>query len=226
MLHHVMNKSSLFWITIIFFTVAGVFGLSQSGYTQETTDIVKSNISGDVEAPRRHVRFKHSQRLTTAQAKQLYEIYRDALWLGYGLSGHEALSAGRPAMQFNIAPYRSSSHGNHYLNNYTNPAGADYGLFEKASTFESGAILFKDSFSVGESGAIILGPLFIMEKMKEGFSPVSGDWKYIQIQPTGELLGETNGRGEKKVQYCISCHLSKEKQDHLYFIPEEYRASE
>ena len=61
--------------------------------------------------------------------------------------------------------------------------------------------------------------------MQPGINSVSGGWKYIQIQPTGDVLGETNGPDSDKVEYCIACHLAQEKFQHLFFIPQEYRAS-
>ncbi len=59
--------------------------------------------------------------------------------------------------------------------------------------------------------------------MPRGFSYVSGDWKYSLIQPDGTLLGETKGNGAQRVEYCIACHLAKESQDHLFYVPPAYR---
>lgn len=70
---------------------------------------------------------------------------------------------------------------------------------------------------------IILEPLFIMQKIHKGFNPVSGDWKYVQINPTAQVLGETNGTGSEKVEYCIGCHLAREQNDHLFYLPEKNR---
>ncbi len=85
------------------------------------------------------------------------------------------------------------------------------------------AIASTDSFSVTQTGEMLLGPLFIMEKMPQGFNHVSGDWKYTMVKPNGTLFGETNGPGAESVEYCITCHLARERYDHLYFIPEERR---
>ena len=82
-----------------------------------------------------------------------------------------------------------------------------------------GSVLAKDSFSVTRSGGILLGPLFVMEKMPADFSPVSGDWRYSVVLPNGELLGRTGGPHAKRVEYCIGCHLTREANDHLFFIP-------
>jgi hypothetical protein len=88
-----------------------------------------------------------------------------------------------------------------------------------------GTIIAKDSFSMTQSREILLGPLFVMEKMPAGFNAISGDWKYTQIQPDGTLLGETDGPGSDGVRYCIGCHNAVQQQDHLFFIPRPYRVS-
>ncbi len=87
-------------------------------------------------------------------------------------------------------------------------------------------MIAKDSFAVTQGREIVLGPLFVMQKMAPGFSPATGDWRYMQIQPDGTLLGQTGGPGSERVEYCIGCHLAVQRQDHLYFVPPEYRVSE
>lgn len=68
------------------------------------------------------------------------------------------------------------------------------------------------------------GPLFIMEKMQAGFNAESGDWRYTMIMPDGSVFGTTKGRGAAKMKFCAECHASVgEAQDHLFFLPAEYR---
>ncbi len=115
------------------------------------------------------------------------------------------------------------THGNHYLNNYANDTASAYRNLEDAGKKPVGSVIAKDSFSVTQSKAIVLGPLFIMEKMPSGFNYVSGDWKYTLIQPDGTVFGETRGANAERVEYCIACHLAASQKNHLYFIPEDYR---
>ena len=194
-------------------------------FGQQSSDIEISTISGSPDAPRRHSRVKDTLELEVKEAIKIYAIVRVSLAASVSassLNNHEDYQSLR---QFNSAPYRSVSHGNHYLNNYANDLGSAYGEYEDAGVFPQGAVLYKDSFSVAGNNEIILGPLFIMEKMQPGFNPVSGDWKYIQINPTGEVLGETKGAGDEKVEYCIACHLTREQYDHLFFMPEKNRVA-
>jgi hypothetical protein len=191
--------------------------------SEENADIEMSNISGEVDKPRRHFRLRNPADLKPKEATEIYDIIMNALKAGYKRSGHPVAAAYQGWKRYNTTPYISISHGNHYLNNYANPTAKVYGAFEDAGTMPVGSIIAKDSFSVTTSRGIVLGPLFIAEKMPPGFNDVTGDWKYTEILPDGTLLGETNGEGAERVEYCIACHLAAEKQDHLYFIPKKYR---
>jgi hypothetical protein len=65
-----------------------------------------------------------------------------------------------------------------------------------------------------------------MEKMKAGFSPEGGDWRYTMIMPNGAVFGTTKGENADKVQFCADCHGAVgDTQDYLFFIPDEYRVS-
>ncbi len=182
-----------------------------------------SPISGDFSKPRRHFRLRNPADLPPVQAETMYGIAAVSLKKGYGLSEHPVALAYSEWPRLNTAPYLSATHGNKYINNFVNEIASGYSRFEEAGTLPVGSVIAKDSFSVTESHEILLGPLFIMEKMPEGFNELSGDWKYVQIQPDGTVLGETNGEGSEAVKYCIACHLAVEQQDHLFFIPRAYR---
>ncbi len=190
---------------------------------QSSADVEMSTISGDAANPRRHYRLRNPEPLDAERAAELYAIVREAMRVGYPLSGSQVARDYQSWRRYNSTPYLSATHGNHYLNNYANERALGYGDFEAAGRFPVGAVIAKDSFSVTTSGGILLGPLFIMEKMPQGFNYVSGDWKYTLIRPDGVLFGETNGPGAKRVEYCISCHLARERYDHLYFIPKDVR---
>lgn len=190
---------------------------------EEQTDIEMSRISGDVDNPRRHFRLRNPRKLDKAEANRIYNLIQSALSLGYSNSSQSFLEDYQSWQRYNSAPYLSATHGNHYLNNYANNVAKSYGEFESAGTLPKGAVLVKDSFSMTQSREIVLGPLFVMQKMPDGFNDVTGNWKYLQIQPDGTLLGETNGHGAQRVEFCVPCHLARETFDHLYFIPQDYR---
>ncbi len=185
--------------------------------TAETaTPFVVAQFSGDPEKPRRHFRVRNPARLGATEAGQVYQRLADDIEAAY----RRAVGGGyRDWRRYNSAPYLSSTHGQLYVNNYANEAGAAYGRYERSGALPEGAVLVKDSVRATADGAIAPGPIFVMEKMAAGFNYVSGDWRYSVIGPEGELWGATNGAGAERVDYCIGCHLAREATDHLYFPP-------
>ncbi len=181
-------------------------------------------ISGDPAKPRRHFRLRNPASLDSGEAEAVYRALKSEMAANYRLSGDPVAGAYRGWRRFNRAPYRSSAHGNRYLNNYGNAAARAYGRFEEAGRLPVGAVIAKDSFTVTGAGDVHPGPLFIMEKMAKGFKYVTGDWRYTMIMPDGSVFGATDGPGSEKVEFCIACHLAREKTDHLFFIPEAARA--
>ena len=193
------------------------------GASEPPAGLEMSPISGPRSAPRRHFRLKFAERVPPAEAERIYAIAVLSMQAGYAASGHEVAEKYRDWQRFNTAPYLSAAHGNHYLNNYANDIARVYGEFEQAGRLPVGSIIAKDTFSLVETGGIVLGPLFVMEKMSPGFNYASGDWRYTAILPDGTVLGETAGRSAERVEFCVACHLARERFDHLYFIPREYR---
>jgi hypothetical protein len=181
---------------------------------------IVADISGDPVMPRRHFRVRNPKRIGPEEAAAIYRRLRDEMAAGYVMSGRKVYEGWT---RYNRAPYLSATHGRRYVNNYANRRARAYGRFEQAGRLPVGSLLAKDSFAVTRDGEIHAGPLFIMEKMAEGFNYVSGDWRYTMIMPDGSVFGVTKGENAKAVEYCIGCHLAVEKQDHLYFPPPEAR---
>lgn len=185
-----------------------------------------ADISGDPNKPRRHFRERSPASLDKQRATEIYEALKDDLAAGYAKSGQAAAIAYPGWRRVSSAPYRSMTHGNIYIHNYVNETGAAYAGFEKAGVLPAGTAIAKPSFIVTEDGAVRPGPLFLMEKMPAGFKYVTGDWRYSMIMADGTLFGETQGEDAERVEYCIGCHLAVEHQDHLFFVPEDYRAAD
>ena len=157
------------------------------------------------------------------QAKGVYECLESELEAAYnsvdGVSGYTGWAS------FNTVPYQSATHGNRYVNNYSNDTGEDaYGRYENVGDMPVGSVLVKDSFSVNGDGSVALGPLFVMEKMGSGFNAGSDNWKYTLAMPGGNIVGVTNGQGSGNVQFCVDCHVPlADAQDSLYFLPQNLR---
>ena len=122
-------------------------------------------------------------------------------------------------------PYPSGTHGGRYVNNYADDHGDyRYKKFEESGTMPFGSVLAKDSFQVSGNGKVSVGPLFVMEKMGDGFNANTGNWRYVMIMPNGSVFGATNGKNSKGVAFCAECHNAVgEDQDYMFFLPEENR---
>ena len=121
-------------------------------------------------------------------------------------------------------PYVSDTHGARYVMNYANAQGGAYGKYEKVGKVPTGAKMAKPSFIVANNGQVAVGPLFLMEKMANGFKAESGDWKYTMVMPNGAVFGITNGPNSAAMNFCYECHMAvAEEQDSLMLLPEEYR---
>lgn len=174
--------------------------------------------------PTKHFTLDNPAELSDADAEDIYRRLDSALAKGYRLSNDPVARAYQNWSRFNTAPYRSATHGERFVNNYVNGMGRAYGAFEEAGDLPVGSIVAKDSFAVTAAGDVFSGPLFVMEKMPQGFNAKSRDWKYSMIMPDGSLFGETGGADSRNVEFCISCHeKAGAENDHLYFLPPAYR---
>ena len=182
-------------------------------------------ISGDPDKPRRHFRVRDPARLEPAAATTIYRDLADDLADIYALSGDKASAGYQKWRRYNTSPYLSVTHGQRYVNNYANDLASDYGRYEHSGVLPGGGIIAKDSLAVTRDGGVFPGPMFLMEKMAPGFSNATGDWRYTMIMPDGSLFGVTKGKNSERVEYCIGCHLARERFDHLYYPPRKFRAS-
>ena len=163
-------------------------------------------------------------KLTMAEANSVYDCLKAELTAGYGKSGDKNAAIFVGWSRYNNRPYVSDTHGGRFVNNYANAQAANYKKFEQAGRMAVGARMAKDSFLVRANGKVAPGPLFLMEKMAAGFSEASGNWRYSMIMPNGQVFGQTNGKNSAGMKFCYECHSAMaEEQDHLFFLPDEYR---
>ena len=173
--------------------------------------------------PKGHFKVEHPADLFPNTAETVYQNIRAEMAAGYALARIPVLRNYLRWRRHNRAPYRSATHGARYVNNYSNRLGGNYGKFEDAGRFPAGAILVKDSFTATADGGIYPGPMFVMQKMASGFNPPSGDWRYSMVMPDGSLFGETGGVNSESVAFCVGCHATRKRDDHVFFLPAEYR---
>ena len=170
-----------------------------------------------------HLRIADPASLSGARAEEVYRSIRTRLQADYAESGDPIASAYQNWRRYNVAPYRSKAHGSQFVNNYTNEAGRAYGRFEQSGKLPAGSLVVKDSFIVTEAGEIKTGSLFLMEKMPAGYRPADGDWRYMEIDPAGNVVGLSGSPTAGAIAFCADCHNRARGRDHLFFMPESVR---
>ena len=165
--------------------------------------------------------------LTSTEAAAAYACLLGELKAAYAKAGLGVVKDYDRWTNANTAPYVSDTHGGRLVNNYANSQGGNlYVKFEDSGTMPAGSVLAKDSFVAQPDGRLAIGPLFVMEKMNDGFNAESGDWRYTMVMPDGSVFGRTKGAGAASVEFCNACHSAvAEDQDYMFFLPEEHRAS-
>ncbi|MGF1477505.1 MAG: cytochrome P460 family protein [Geminicoccaceae bacterium] len=178
----------------------------------------------DLIHPEEHFQAPNPADVDGQEATSIYAGLAARMIDGYALSKDDAALSYRGWPRYNSSPFRSATHGERYVNVYANARASDYGLFEEAAPLPEGAIIAKDSFTVTEDGRTYPGPLFVMEKMAEGFDERSGDWRYAMIMPDGSFIGESLRANDRSMDFCVECHAAVgAEQDHLFFMPADVR---
>ncbi|MBI1244424.1 MAG: hypothetical protein GC202_05410 [Alphaproteobacteria bacterium] len=118
--------------------------------------------------------------------------------------------------------YMASEHGM-FLQVFANAAAAEYLKYEKGARLPQGAAILKRSFRVAADGNVSAGPVFVMERMAQGYDRTTDDWRFAVTAPDGALMGESGGRDAAKVAFCAGCHKSAQVQDFLFFVPPRQR---
>ena len=139
-------------------------------------------------------------------------------------SGHAIAQDYQDWRRYSTRPYVSDTHGGRFVQNYSNAVAKTYGKYENIGKMPAGGVVAKDSFVV-RGGRVFAGPFFVMEKMPAGFSSASMNWRYTLVMPDGKVVGTTNGKGSKNVEFCIGCHVGAGDTDSLFFLPKEYRVT-
>jgi hypothetical protein len=175
--------------------------------------------------PREHFKINRPGELAKDDANIDYNSIVDGMARAYIASGDRTAARYRSWRRFNDAPYLSDTHGNRYVNNYANPIAVDagYGHSKPGVRMPAGAIIAKDSFTYTRENKLFPGALFIMEKLAEGTSPATADWRYAMILPDGSIFGDSAAGGAAKMEFCHVCHSQVAEFDQLFFVPENYR---
>jgi len=163
--------------------------------------------------------------LSEKEALAAYDCLKSELAAGYAKGGVSEMANYTQWENVATSPYVAATHGNRYANNYVNEIGLkEYKKYEEIGTMPVGSVVAKDSFSIGANGYASAGPMFLMEKMANGFAPKSGNWRYSMVMPDGTVFGQTKGKNSAGVAFCEECHAAvADDQDFLMLLPEENR---
>ncbi|MCF6320376.1 MAG: cytochrome P460 family protein [Rhizobiaceae bacterium] len=172
-----------------------------------------------------HFKIERPANLDASNAMDVYDNIIDQMAQGYAQSGYKSAKDYSNWRRDNNAPYLSAGHGNRFLNNYGNKISSGYLKLRRGQKMPAGSVLAKDSFTVTDDGEIFAGALFIMEKLAEGTSPDTGNWRYAMIMPDGSLFGDSAVKGDNSMQFCQDCHNLAKTRDYLFLIPWKFRPS-
>lgn len=109
-------------------------------------------------------------------------------------------------------PWISKTHGKRFVEIYVNDVALE-AYKTPGAPLPVGSIVVKPSWENEDGVPGIGGPLFIMEKMAEGFAPESEDWFYgfQWADPPAKWKAKLGSNVDwrspsEKVEYCSDCH--------------------
>ena len=214
------------WFVASLLTLVGLLGVS---LYRSDGDSVGSLVNAAAaaepgDAQQLHPAIARPADISPERAEEIYQAIRVRLRDQYARSGDPLFLAYQGWKRFTRLPYRAGSHGERFVHHYANEKAKKYRNYEKAGPLPAGSIVIKDSFTVTERGQVMHGPLFMMEKMPEGFRSAAGTWRFMMLRGDGSIVGLTGGTNTKSVKFCAECHAKAgAKQDFLYFMPDEAR---
>ncbi|MES0828342.1 cytochrome P460 family protein [Ruegeria sp. SCP11] len=169
-----------------------------------------------------HIAIENPADLSKEEALRIYKSLQRRMARGYDAAKLDLLMNYQSWPLFNDAPYISATHGQRFVNSYANRMAHNYGTLQEGEKLPVGSVLAKDSVTVTDEGNIHPGAMFVMEKLREGASPDTADWRYIMVLPDGSLFGDTTGFRASAVAYCHECHEAVADRDYTFFVPEDY----
>jgi len=173
-----------------------------------------------------HIAIENPAELSKDEARKIYSDLRNRMASLYAMSDMAEIRNYQSWKLFNDAPFISATHGQRYVNNYANAIAVNYAILKEGDKLPVGSVLAKDSITVTGDGRVFPGAMFGMEKLPEGTSPKTADWRYFMVIPDGSIYGDTTGDNPDLMTYCHECHLAVEDRDFTFFVPEEYRVPE
>ncbi|WP_170754663.1 cytochrome P460 family protein [Ruegeria lacuscaerulensis] len=184
--------------------------------------LVAVSAAAQSESESAHLAIENPAELSKEEASGIYSSLQKRMARGYASAQMEIIRNYQSWPLFNDAPYISETHGRRFVNSYANRMAHNYGTLTEGEKLPMGSVLAKDSMTVTDTGNTHPGALFVMEKLAEGVSPDTADWRYIMVMPDGSVFGDTMGDRASAVAYCHDCHEAVADRDYTFYVPEEY----
>ncbi len=216
---------TIWFVASLLFVIGAMVALMSPGVVGASGGIFTGTTAAEPVGDRQlHPAIADPANITPSRAEEIYQAIRHRMRDRYAQSGDPLFSAYQDWKRFTRQPYRAGSHGERFVHHYVNEPAEIYGDYEKAGPLPTGSIVIKDSFTVTKRGQVMFGPLFLMEKMSDGFRSAAGTWRFMMLRPDGSVVGLTGGTNEAAVRFCAECHArAGAEQDFLYFMPDEAR---
>jgi len=159
--------------------------------------------------------------LEEADIVSIYDCMKDKLTAAYTKQGNKIGENYRNWTVTGTRPGVAGPHGARLLLTFANPIAAEqYLKFEdEGVVMPAGSVLAKESIKIHKKKQkAVVGPLFLMTKVKSGELPETNDWRYDAIAPSGKPM-------KIKQSFCHDCHLGFADQDYLGYPLEEVRVT-
>ena len=179
--------------------------------------------SAQEDAETAHIAVKNPADLSQDEANAIYDKLKATLAELYAPAQLDLIDGYQQWQRYNSAPYLSATHGRRFVNSYANPLGKAYGNLPADGRYPVGTVFAKDTITVTEDGKQLPGAMFVMEKLAEGRSPETADWRYVMVIPDGTIFGGTIGDEPELVEYCHVCHEAVADDDYVFYVPAKYR---
>jgi hypothetical protein len=159
--------------------------------------------------------------LEEADIVQIYDCMKGKMAEGYAKEGNKIGENFRNWAVTGTRPGVAGAHGERLLLTFANPIAVEqYLKFEEEGVvMPAGSVLAKESIKINKKKkAAVVGPLFLMTKVKTGEAPDTNDWVYGGILPNGKTM-------KVKQSFCHDCHKGWAEQDYLAYPLEEVRVT-
>jgi hypothetical protein len=109
-----------------------------------------------------------------------------------------------------------SPHRDKYITVYVNDRARRPLMEQEKPKYPQGSIIVKEKLTTAESKSPEL--LTVMIKRERGYNPAVGDWEFMGLDGTGEIV-----RARGKLETCQGCHQKYSHVDHVHrgYLPKE-----